>query len=89
MKSIVTEAAKRNVKVNDRFLSRRFSNIAHMAPDVLDLAVAAIGHPALGLGAAVKKMADKAKKGDQAGIVSFEGQRITSLLILSNKKSTR
>jgi hypothetical protein len=60
LKSIVTEAAKRNVKVNNRFLSRRFHNIARMAPDVLDPAVAAIRHPALGLGAAVKKIADKA-----------------------------
>jgi len=37
LKSIVTEAAKRNVKVNYEFLSRDFRNIARMAPGVLDV----------------------------------------------------
>jgi len=67
LKYLVTEAARRNVKVNDGFLSRRFRNIACMAPDVLDLAVAAIGHPALRLRAAVKKIADKAKEVTKPG----------------------
>lgn len=62
IQSTVTEAAKKNEKVNEGFLSRRFRNIARMAPDVLDVVVATLGNPLAGLGVAVKKIADKAKE---------------------------
>jgi len=67
-----TEAAQKNEKVDEGLLSRRFRNIARMAPDVLDMTVAAVGHPAfghpsLGLGAAVKKIAEKAKEETKQG----------------------
>jgi hypothetical protein len=62
LKSVVNEAAKRNVKVNAGFLSRRFRNIARMAPDVLDVVVATLGNPLAGLGVAVKKIAENAKE---------------------------
>lgn len=62
IQSTVTEAAKKNEKVDERFLSRRFRNIARMAPDVLDVVVATLGNPLAGLGVAVKKIAEKAKE---------------------------
>ena len=58
----VTEAAQKNEKVDEGFLSRRFRNIARMAPDVLDVVVATLGSPLAGLGVAVKKIAEKAKE---------------------------
>ena len=40
IQSTVTEAAQKNEKVDEGFLSRRLRNIARMAPDVLDVVVA-------------------------------------------------
>jgi cell division septum initiation protein DivIVA len=62
IQSTVSEAAKKNEKVDESFLSRRFRNIARMAPDVLDVVVATLGNPLAGLGVAVKKIAEKAKE---------------------------
>ena len=45
IQATVTEAAKKNEKVDEGFLSRRFRNIARMAPDVLDVIVATLGNP--------------------------------------------
>jgi len=61
IQSTVTEAAKKNDKLDEGFLARRFRNIARMAPDILDVVVATLGNPLAGLGVAVKKIADKAK----------------------------
>src|SRR5688572_4119050 len=47
IQSAVTEAVRKNEKIPEGVLSRRFRNIARMAPDVLDVTVAAIGNPAL------------------------------------------
>jgi hypothetical protein len=57
-----TEAAQKNEKVDEGFLSRRFRNIARTAPDVLDRVVAMLANPLAGLGMAVKKIAEKAKE---------------------------
>lgn len=62
IQSTVTEAAQKNEKVDEGFLSRRFRNIARMAPDVLDVVVATLANPLAGLGVAVKKIAEKAKE---------------------------
>ena len=62
IQSTVTEATQKNEKVDEGFLSRRFRNIARMAPDVLDVVVATLGNPLAGLGVAVKKIAEKAKE---------------------------
>lgn len=62
IQTTVTEATKKNEKVDEGFLARRFRNIARMAPDVLDVVVATLGNPLAGLGVAVKKIADKAKE---------------------------
>jgi hypothetical protein len=62
LQATVIEAAQKNEKVDESFLSRRFRNIARMAPDVLDLVVAMLANPLAGLGVAVKKIADKAKE---------------------------
>jgi hypothetical protein len=62
IQSTVAEAAQKNEKVDEGFLSRRFRNIARMAPDVLDLVVATLANPLAGLGVTVKKLAEKAKE---------------------------
>ena len=62
IQTTVTEAAKKNEKVDEGFLSRRFRNIARMAPDVLDVVVAMLGNPLSGLGIIAKKLAEKAKE---------------------------
>jgi len=62
IQTVVTEAAQKNEKVDEGFLSRRFRNIARIAPDVLDVVVATLGNPLAGLGVAAKKIADKAKE---------------------------
>jgi len=48
--------------VDEGFLSRRFRNIARVAPDVLDVVVATLGSPLAGLGVAVKKIAEKVRE---------------------------
>ena len=62
IQSTVTQAVQKNGEVDEGFLSRRFRNIARMAPDVLDVVVATLGNPLAGLGVAVKKIAEKAKE---------------------------
>ncbi len=62
IQSTVAQAAQKHEKVDEGFLSRRFRNIARMAPDVLDVVVATLGNPLAGLGVAVKKIAEKAKQ---------------------------
>ena len=61
IQTTVTRAVQKNEKVDEGFLSRRFRNIARMAPDVLDVVVATLGNPLAGLGVAAKKIAEKAK----------------------------
>ena len=56
IQSTVTEAAQQNEKVDEGFLSRRFRNIASMAPDVLDVLVATLANPLSELGVAVRKL---------------------------------
>jgi hypothetical protein len=62
IQSTVSEAAQKNEKMDESFLSRRFRNIARMAPDILDVVVATLANPLAGLGVAVKKIAEKAKE---------------------------
>jgi len=62
IQTVVTEAVQENKEVEESFLSRRFRNIARVAPDVLDVVVATLGNPLAGLGVAIKKIADKAKE---------------------------
>jgi hypothetical protein len=62
IQSTVTEAVQKNEKVEESFLSRRFRNIARVAPDVLDVIVATLANPLAGLGVTVKKIAEKAKE---------------------------
>ena len=58
----VTTAVQKNEQVDEGFLKRRFRNIARMAPDILDVVVAALANPLTGLGMAAKKIAEKAKE---------------------------
>jgi hypothetical protein len=58
----VTQAVQKSEKMDESFLSRRFRNIARMAPDILDVIVATLANPLAGIGVAVKKIAEKAKR---------------------------
>ena len=58
----ITQATTAQQKPNEAFLVRRFHNIARIAPDMLDVAVAALANPLAGMGVAVQKIAEKAKK---------------------------
>ena len=58
----ITEAIEKNKEVDEGFLRRRFRNIARMAPDVVDVVVATLANPLAGLGAIVKKVAQKARE---------------------------
>lgn len=62
IQSTVTEAARKNEKVDEGFLLRRFRNLARMAPELLAVIVATLANPLAGLGVAVKKIAEKAKE---------------------------
>jgi hypothetical protein len=62
IQSAITEAVQNNEKVNEAFLLRRFRNIARMAPDILDVVIATLDSPLVGLGVAVKKIVEKAIK---------------------------
>ena len=62
IQTAVAQAVQNNEKVDEGFLSRRFRNIARMAPDILDVVVASLANPLAGLGVAVKKIAEKAKE---------------------------
>jgi cell division septum initiation protein DivIVA len=61
IQATVTEAAQKNESVDEGFLSRRFRNIARMAPDLLEVIVATLANPLAGLGVAARKIAEKAK----------------------------
>ena len=68
IQTAVTEAVQSDKKVDEGFLSRRFRNMARMAPDLLDVVVATLTNPLAGLGVAVKKIAERAK--EETGSVS-------------------
>ena len=67
IQTTVIEAAEKNGKVDEGFLSRHFRNIARMAPDLLDVIVATLANPLAGLGIAFTKIADQARKETSAG----------------------
>jgi hypothetical protein len=48
-------------KTDESFLSRRLRNIGRMAPDILDVVLATLAKPMVGLGLAVRKVAEKMK----------------------------
>ena len=62
IQTAVTAAARKNEKVDEGFIARRFRNLARMAPDMLDVGAAMLASPLAGLGVAAKKIAEKAKE---------------------------
>ena len=62
IQSTITEAAQKSDLVDEGFVSRRFRNIARMAPDILEMVVATLGGPLAGLGVMARKIAEKAKE---------------------------
>jgi hypothetical protein len=62
IETTVTEAVQNKEKVDEKFLARRFRNIARMAPDILELVVAMLANPLAGLGVVARQIAEKAKE---------------------------
>jgi hypothetical protein len=62
IQATVANAVQKKGKVDEGSLSRRFRNIARIAPDVLEVVVATLANPLAGLGVAVKKIAEKTKE---------------------------
>jgi hypothetical protein len=56
------ETAIKEPKVDENFVVRRLRNIGRMAPDILEVALAALVSPAAGLGKAAEKIAAKARE---------------------------
>jgi hypothetical protein len=61
IQSAVEQAAQKEEKMDESFLSRRFRNIARMAPDILNVIVTTLANPLAGLGVAVSQIAERAK----------------------------
>jgi hypothetical protein len=55
------QAAIKEKKVDESFVSRRLRNIGRMAPDILEVILVTITSPAAGLGMVGKKIAEKVK----------------------------
>jgi hypothetical protein len=56
------EAALKNPKVDENFVARRLRSIGRIAPDILEVALATIVSPAVGLGKVAEKIAAKARE---------------------------
>ncbi len=52
---------KKGPEANEGFLAQRLRNVRRIAPDILDVAIAAIANPAAGFGMIAKKVAEKMK----------------------------
>lgn len=52
---------KKGPESNEGFLAQRLRNIKRIAPDILDVVIAAIANPAAGFGTIAKKVAEKMK----------------------------
>ena len=61
IQSAVTAAAQNQEQVDEGFLLRRFRNLARMAPDLLEVVVATLANPVVGLGVVARKLAEKPK----------------------------
>jgi hypothetical protein len=53
-------------QADERFLARRFRNLARMGPDILDVVTATLANPAAGVALVVRKIAQKAR--EEAGL---------------------
>lgn len=62
IQTTVAAAVKNKEPISESFLTNRFRSIARMAPDILEVVVTTLANPALGIGVAVKKIAEKAKE---------------------------
>ncbi len=62
VQEVQAEAAK-GEQANEGFLARRLRNIGRMAPDILEVVLATLANPAVGLGMVGKKIAERAKGG--------------------------
>jgi len=62
IQTMVTDVVKTNKEVDDSFFTRRFRNIARIAPDILDVIVATLTNPLAGVGIAVRKIAERAQE---------------------------
>jgi hypothetical protein len=60
VEEIQNEVSK-GAEADQTFLARRLRNIGRIAPDILEVVVATLTHPAAGFATVVKKVAEKAK----------------------------
>jgi hypothetical protein len=56
------EEAVKKPEVDENFVTRRLRNIGRMAPDILEVALAALANPGAGLGVLAEKIAAKARE---------------------------
>lgn len=63
VEEIKTEVEK-GEQADETFLARRLRNIQRMAPDILDVVIAAMTNPAAGFAMAARKIAEQARKND-------------------------
>ncbi len=59
----VESELKKGDQADESFLARRLRNIRRMAPDILDVILAAMANPAAGFGMVAKKVAEQMKAG--------------------------
>ena len=57
----IRKQLEKKEKADEGFLMRRFRNLSRIAPDILEVTLATIVHPALGLGVFAKKLAERAR----------------------------
>ena len=57
----IQEEDQKGEKAEESFIARRLRNIQRIAPDILDVAIAAITNPVAGFGMVAKKVAEKMK----------------------------
>ncbi len=57
----IEEELTKGDKANESFLSKRLRNIGRIAPDILQVVIAAIADPLAGLGVVAAKIAEKAQ----------------------------
>ncbi len=62
VKELQTHVEGKDAEPDESFIARHLRNIGHMAPDILDVAIATLGNPVGGVMLVIKKSAEKAKE---------------------------
>ncbi len=62
VQTMATATAQKRERLAEGLLEHHFRNIARMAPDILDVVVATLANPLLGLGTAARRIAARARE---------------------------